>query len=35
VLAGEAVEAFQYVDTLVLTKDLLEAGTEPLLEFVK
>jgi ABC-type sugar transport system substrate-binding protein len=35
VLAGETVETFQYVDTVVLTKDVLEAGTEPLLEFVK
>ncbi|MEZ5931467.1 MAG: substrate-binding domain-containing protein [Alphaproteobacteria bacterium] len=35
VLSGEEVETFQYVDTLVLTKDVLEAGTEPLLEFVK
>lgn len=35
VLAGEEVEAFQYVDTLVLTQEVLEAGTEPLLEFVK
>ncbi len=35
VLAGEDVEVFQYVDTLVLTKDVLEDGTEPLLEFVK
>ena len=35
VLDGEEVETFQYVDTLVLTQDVLEAGTEPLLEFVK
>ncbi len=35
VLAGEEVETFQYVDTLVLTKEVLEAGEEPLLEFVK
>ena len=35
VMDGESVETFQYVDTLVLTKDVLEAGTEPLLEFVK
>lgn len=35
VLAGESVEVFQYVDTLVLTKDVLEGGTEPMLEFVK
>lgn len=35
VLGGESVETFQYVDTLVLTKDMLDAGTEPLLEFVK
>jgi len=35
VLGGEEVETFQYVDTLVLTQELLEAGAEPLLEFVK
>jgi len=35
VLDGESVEVFQYVDTLVLTKDVLDGGTEPLLEFVK
>lgn len=35
VLAGETVETFQYVDTVVLTKDVLEAGKEPLLQYVK
>ncbi|EPX86489.1 ABC-type sugar transport system, periplasmic component [Rubellimicrobium thermophilum DSM 16684] len=35
VLAGEEVEDFIYVPTLVLTKDVLEAGTEPLLEYVR
>ncbi len=35
ILGGEEVETFQYVDTLVLTQEVLEAGTEPLLEFVK
>jgi D-allose transport system substrate-binding protein len=35
VLDGKEVETFQYVPTLVLTQDVLEAGTEPLLEFVK
>lgn len=32
ILDGGTVERFIYVPTLVLTKDLLEAGTEPLLE---
>ena len=32
---AEAPEKFQFVETLVLTKDLLEAGQEPMLEFVK
>lgn len=35
VIAGEQVEAFIYVPTLVLTKDVLETGTEPMLEYVK
>lgn len=35
VLAGEEVEDFIYVPTLVLTKEVLEAGTEPLLEYVR
>jgi D-allose transport system substrate-binding protein len=35
VLDGEEVEKFQYVTTLVLTQDVLEDGSEPLLEFVK
>jgi ABC-type sugar transport system substrate-binding protein len=35
VLEGESVDTFQYVDTLVLTKEVLDAGTEPLLEYVK
>ena len=35
VLNGETVEKFVYVPTLVLTKDVLEAGTEPMLAFVK
>jgi len=34
-LKGEAVEPFIYVPTLVLTKDLLDAGTDPQLKFVK
>jgi D-allose transport system substrate-binding protein len=34
-LAGTAVEPIVYVPTLVLTKELLDAGTEPMLEFVK
>jgi len=35
VIAGETVEKFVFVPTMVLTKDVLEAGTEPMLEFVK
>ncbi len=36
VLDGEPVDdKFQYVDTLVLTQEVLDGGTEPLLEFVK
>jgi D-allose transport system substrate-binding protein len=35
VLAGEGVDEFIYVPTLVLTKEVLEAGTEPLLEYVR
>lgn len=35
VIAGEQVEEFIYVPTLVLTKEVLEAGTEPMLEFVR
>lgn len=35
VIAGEEVETFIYVPTLVLTKEVLEAGTEPMLEYVK
>jgi len=36
VLDGEPVDdKFQYVDTLVLTQEVLEGGTEPMLEFVK
>ncbi len=34
-LAGESVEADIAVPTLVLTKEVLEAGTEPMLEYVK
>jgi ABC-type sugar transport system substrate-binding protein len=33
--AGETVEKFVYVPTMVLTKAVLDAGTEPMLEFVK
>ena len=35
VLAGEKVEKFQYVETLVLDADVLGGGTEPLLQYVK
>lgn len=34
-IAGEAVQAEIAVPTLVLTKEVLDAGTEPMLEFVK
>jgi D-allose transport system substrate-binding protein len=35
VLDGKEVEKFEYVPTLVLTKDVLDEGSEPMLEFVK
>jgi ABC-type sugar transport system substrate-binding protein len=35
VKAGEAVDKYVYVPTLVLTRDVLEAGTEPMLAYVK
>ncbi len=35
VLAGEKVDEFTYVPTLVLTKDVLEAKKEPMLQYVK
>jgi D-allose transport system substrate-binding protein len=35
VMEGKATEAVVYVPTLVLTKDVIEAGKEPMLEFVK
>jgi D-allose transport system substrate-binding protein len=35
VTAGEAVDEFVFVPTLVLTKEVLDAGTEPMLAFVK
>lgn len=35
VLAGEPVDKFTYVQTLVLTKDLMDAGTDPNLQYVK
>jgi D-allose transport system substrate-binding protein len=35
VLAGEEVEKFVYVPTVVLTKDVLDANEEALLEFVR
>jgi len=34
-IAGEAIEGAIIVPTLVLTKEVMDAGTEPLLEFVK
>ena len=35
VLNGASVEKFQFVPTLVLTKEVLDAGTEPMLEYVR
>ena len=35
VKAGEAVDKFVMVPTMVLTKAVLDAGTDPMLEFVK
>ncbi|MCR4267203.1 substrate-binding domain-containing protein [Nitratireductor sp. ZSWI3] len=35
VIAGESMDDWIYVPTLVLTKEVLEAGTEPMLEYVK
>jgi ABC-type sugar transport system substrate-binding protein len=35
VLAGEKVQEFTYVPTLVLTKEVLEAKKDPLLQYVK
>jgi D-allose transport system substrate-binding protein len=35
VLAGDKMQDWIYVPTLVLTKDVLEKGTEPMLEYVK
>lgn len=35
VIAGESVETTIFVPTLVLTKDVLDAGNEPMLEYVK
>ena len=34
-IAGETVQADVAVPTLVLTKEVLDAGTEPMLEYVK
>jgi D-allose transport system substrate-binding protein len=35
VLAGEQVDKFTYVQTLVLTKEVMDAGTDPNLQYVK
>jgi len=35
VLNGASVETFQFVPTMVLTKEVLDAGTEPMLEYVR
>jgi D-allose transport system substrate-binding protein len=35
VLAGEKADEYTYVTTLVLTKDVIEANKEPMLQFVK
>ncbi len=34
-IAGGTVEPFIYVPTMVLTKDILDAGSDPMLEYVK
>ncbi len=35
VLAGETLEEYQFVPTMVLTKEVLDAGTDPMLAYVK
>ena len=35
VIAGEKVDEFTFVPTLVLTKEVLEAKKEPMLQYVK
>ena len=35
VLAGQTVDEYTYVPTLVLTKQVLDAGTDPMLKYVK
>ena len=35
VLNGKPAEKFQYVETLVLDKAVLDAGTDPMLQYVK
>ena len=35
VIGGESAENWIYVPTLVLTKDVIDTGTEPMLEYVK
>jgi hypothetical protein len=35
VLEGKTVDEYTYVQTLVLTKELLDAGTDPALKYVK
>ena len=35
VLAGKTVDKFTYVQTLVLTKELMDAGNDPALQYVK
>jgi D-allose transport system substrate-binding protein len=35
VLAGKPVQDYQYVPTLVLDKDVLKAGSDPMLQYVK
>ncbi len=35
VIGGSEVETFQFVNTMVLTKELLEAGEHPLLQYVR
>jgi len=35
VINGGEVEEFQFVDTMVLTQEVLEAGEHPLLQYVR
>jgi len=35
VLAGKTVDEYTYVQTLVLTKEVMDANTDPALQYVK